>query len=103
MLSHRRRQEAAHEAAPHLLIRAKINLRQFVFSRPANQRLALHWRERYVTSKQVGIVVGQENESSRTCAAWPLLPKTHLDATFQDVVERGQLSSGFDARSAILW
>jgi hypothetical protein len=85
-----------------LATRAKINVRQFVLPRPANQRPALHGRKCYVASKQVGIVVGQQNERAGTCAAWPLLPETHLDATLQDVVERGQVAFGFDARPTIL-
>src|SRR5262245_20413932 len=101
MLLYRCHQEAAHEAIPNLTTRAKINLRQFVFPRSANQRPALHGREPYITSKKVGIVVGQQNELAWTCAAGPLLSETQLDATLQNIAEPDQLSSGFDAKTAI--
>src|ERR1051325_2652742 len=69
MLSRGRRQEAADEAIPNLATGAKINARQLVFPRPANQTLSLYRGERYVASKQVGIIAGQQNELARTCAA----------------------------------
>src|SRR5215831_5548356 len=99
---HRRYQEAAYKVTLHLAIGPKINVWQFVFSRSANQRPCLHREKRYVASKQMGIVAGQQNELARPCAAWRLLSETQLDVTLQDVVECREPSSGFDARPAIL-
>src|SRR5262245_45776561 len=100
---HRRYEEAAYKVTLNLATGPKINVGQFVFSRSANQRPCLHREKRYVASKQMGIVAGHQNELARPCAAWWLLSETQLDATLQDVVERRQPSSGFDARPAIRW